>query len=54
VASAAAAEPNSVARPVPTTSAVAVPVCAIAPRNSAFHASAAVVAVTPPVRLSTG
>ncbi len=49
-----AAAPNSVARPVPTTSAKAWPVCATAPRNSAFDASPALRAATTPGRFSTG
>ena len=43
-----AAAPNRVARPVPTTSASASPVCATAPRNRALQASPALRAVTMP------
>ena len=48
------AAPKTVARPVPTTSAIASPVCATEPRNIAFDASPGVVPVTGPARFSTG
>ncbi|MGY4434144.1 hypothetical protein ACVWWO_006621 [Bradyrhizobium sp. F1.13.1] len=51
-ASAEAAAPNTVSRPVLTTSAIASPVCATAPRNSAFDVSSG--SVMAPARFCTG
>jgi hypothetical protein len=53
-ASAAAAAPNRVRVPVATTSAIASPVWATEPRNTALAASAASCELTGPQRFSTG
>jgi hypothetical protein len=50
----AAAAPNTVAAPVAATRATASPVCATAPRNRAFDASAGLDAAMVPGNFSTG